>query len=80
MANSKKSDLSRCLGCPKPIVRSLSRRKPGDQVVEIQVGYLLPDTDKDKAPFQRKSTWGRMHLSCYRRALGTPDMLDDLDL
>jgi len=79
MANQKKNDPTQCLGCPKPIIRSSSRRKPGDEVVEIQIGLLMPDEGKEKAPFHKRRVWGRMHLSCFRRAIGGIDLLEDLE-
>jgi len=80
MAKSKKVDLSRCVGCSKPILRSTSRKDPGDEVAEIQVGSLLKDNEEEKAPFRRKRVWGRMHMSCFKMAVGAPDLIDDLEI
>jgi hypothetical protein len=39
----------------------------------------MPDEGKEKAPFHKRRVWGRMHLSCFRRAIGGIDLLEDLE-
>lgn len=74
MSNKREpKDPGLCVGCSKPIERSLSRKKAGDQAVDIRVGQLLEDTDEEKAPFKEKQKWGRLHLKCFLRAMDSPD-------
>jgi hypothetical protein len=86
MAANGKTPVVTCAGCGKQI-QSCASRKSGDRPVDIRIGRLLevrPPNGKRtpgrprKMPtedFRSESTWGRMHLNCFLRAIESPGQL-----
>ncbi len=76
-----------CAGCGKPIKGGTSSRKRGEKAVDIRIGMLLEPQSVNgkrrpgrprKVPddnFRSESTWGRMHLKCFMRAIESPGQL-----
>jgi len=86
MASNGKVNAVACAGCGKPI-HGCAPRESGEQTVDIRIGTLLetcPPNGKRKPgrprklpteDFRPESTWGRMHLNCFLRAIESPGQL-----
>lgn len=73
----KKRKVSLCVGCGRPIGPYFSVKDPGDRAVDIRVGSVLSSERRSpgrppkdtKDGFRSKEAWGRMHLTCFLRAM-----------
>lgn len=66
-----------CAGCRKVLSPWSSKKFPGDECVDIRIGWIIDSRreDRDLFPdgFRPNKNWGRMHFSCFLRATESQD-------